>query len=103
MKVHHYPKLLMLGCLLLLTGCGEDQSDQTGTDSDTSAVSSESESQQEDEVVEFVDSYEKMFAPRKPKVGDVIEGVSAFDENGERFDIEQARGKPTVLVFGCLT
>lgn len=102
MKVHLNPKLLMLGCLLMLAGCG-DSTDSPGTKLDTSDVASDSEPPQEDETVEFVERYERMFAPRKPKVGDVMEGIAAYDENGERFELEQTRGKPTVIVFGCLT
>lgn len=106
MKVHYYPKLLMLGCLLWLTGCGGGENPQSGADSDKSTVSadaSQSNASQENEVVEFTEGYERMFAPRKPKVGDVVEGISAYDEDGEAFDLGQLRGKPTVIVFGCLT
>jgi cytochrome oxidase Cu insertion factor (SCO1/SenC/PrrC family) len=55
------------------------------------------------QVEEFADRYEKMFAPRDPKVGSTVADVSAFDEDGNEFALKQTRGKHTVLVFGCLT
>lgn len=58
---------------------------------------------QQDGVIEFADKYEQMFAKREPLMGSVIEGVSAYDEKGNPFDLESTRGKYTVLVFGCLT
>lgn len=54
--------------------------------------------------VEFAARYEKMFARRKPLLGDSIAGdLAAFDENGKEFRFETTRGKYTVIVFGCLT
>ena len=55
------------------------------------------------EEVEFVDQYEKKFAARDPKLGQTMPDASAFDENGNPFELNQTRGKYTVIVFGCLT
>lgn len=55
------------------------------------------------EEVEFVDRYEKKFAARDPKLGQTMPDASAFDENGNPFELNQTRGKYTVIVFGCLT
>ncbi len=55
------------------------------------------------EAVEFVDQYEKKFAARDPKLGQTMPDASAFDENGNPFQLNQTRGKYTVIVFGCLT
>ena len=54
-------------------------------------------------VKEFADRYDERFRTMKPLVGEMLPAVKAWDANGEEFDFAQARGKYTVLVFGCLT
>jgi len=36
-------------------------------------------------------------------VGQQMPDVTVYDENGEKFPLSRAKGKHTVLVFGCLT
>jgi hypothetical protein len=52
---------------------------------------------------EFADIYNERFAPKKPVVGDTIENLIAFDEDGNELDFADLRGKYTVINFGCLT
>lgn len=61
------------------------------------------EAPQKPAVVEFADRYEKMFASRKPKVGDQIPDIIAFDERGKELSLSSTNGKYRVIVFGCLT
>lgn len=55
------------------------------------------------EIVEFIDRYERRFAAREPKVGDLIEEFEAYDGAGERFQFRRTHGQYRVIVFGCLT
>jgi hypothetical protein len=52
---------------------------------------------------EFADRFNERFAGQKPLVGDVVEDLIAFDENGKELDFAELRGKYTVINFGCLT
>lgn len=52
---------------------------------------------------EFVDKYNKMFMQRPPLLDKEMGDVIAYDENGKSFNLKDARGKYTVLTFGCLT
>lgn len=53
---------------------------------------------------EWVEGFEKRFATRKPLLGETIaEDLAAFDGQGKEFRFAAARGKYTVVVFGCLT
>ena len=54
-------------------------------------------------VTEFADGFNKRFKRRKPKLGSEIKDLIAFDENGDKLNFEDLRGKYTVLNFGCLT
>ena len=39
-----------------------------------------------------------------PSVGDPLPDLTVFDENGTAFPLrEKLKGKPAVIVFGCLT
>ena len=58
---------------------------------------------QQQKVVEFADQFEKRFAGRPPMLGSLLADASAFDEQGNPFELSQTRGKFTVFVFGCLT
>lgn len=67
-------------------------------------VTKEPQTSVKPEPVEFVDRFEKMFAGRRPKLGDTIdEGLSAYDASGKPFSFASTRGKHAVIVFGCLT
>jgi hypothetical protein len=52
---------------------------------------------------EFADQFNERFAGRKPVVGDTIDNLVAFDEDGAELDFADLRGKYTVINFGCLT
>ena len=54
-------------------------------------------------IIEFADKYNRDFAEKDPRVGETLPAVSAFDEQGQPFDLDQLKGKYSVLVFGCLT
>ena len=45
----------------------------------------------------------QQFGSSLPQVGRVLPNVTAYDENGGEFSLNQLRGKYAVLVFGCLT
>ena len=57
----------------------------------------------ENHPVEFADRYNAQFEPVDPKLGSTIRDLVAFDENGKAININQLKGKYTVLTFGCLT
>ena len=45
-----------------------------------------------------------VLAPALPQIGDRLPDVTAFDEEGKAFPLrEKLKGKPVVIVFGCLT
>lgn len=91
MDANRFQKLLALSGMLWLLGVTSVWASPFPQDSD------------QEEVVEFADRYERSFAKRDPLVGTMVADVTAYDENGEVFSLKQTRGKPTVLVFGCLT
>ena len=53
--------------------------------------------------VEFVEGMNKEFLTRKPSIGEAIENVKVFDQDGNEFELNSTQGKHTVLIFGCLT
>ena len=53
--------------------------------------------------VEFVEGMNRRFLGKDPKIGSVVEEVTAFTSEGEEFKLGSTRGKYTVLIFGCLT
>ena len=59
--------------------------------------------QLENEPVEFTDQLNNRFDNQDPKIGTKIEGLVAFDENGNAINFNSFRGKYTVITFGCLT
>ena len=73
------------------------------TEQDPKPNESEKEPEPKKEVVEFAEQYERMFANRDPKLGDMISGVKAYDGDGNPFELDDTRGKYTVIAFGCLT
>ncbi len=54
-------------------------------------------------VAEFTETYNQRFLGKNPKIGTTIDGLMAFDEDGNEFDFDDLRGKYTVINFGCLT
>ena len=38
-----------------------------------------------------------------PQAGDPLLDISVYDAQGDPFELASLKGKPTVLVFGCLT
>ena len=38
-----------------------------------------------------------------PQAGDSLPDITVFDAQGDPFELTSVKGKPTVLVFGCLT
>ncbi len=74
-----------------------------GSESNASTATWIGQQESQDEVVEFADRYERSFAKRDPKVGTSVADVSAYDEKGDPFSLNQVKGKSAVLVFGCLT
>ena len=52
---------------------------------------------------EWADNFDARFLPRNPTIGEPAPEVGGFDEEGYLFDLNETRGKHTVIVFGCLT
>ena len=53
---------------------------------------------------EFVDRFNNRFKDQDPRAGaQVLDGVAAFDESGDPFELDSLKGKHSVIVFGCLT
>ena len=52
---------------------------------------------------EFVERMDREFLTRKPLIGEFVEDVEFFDEDGNAMRLGSTRGKYTVLIFGCLT
>jgi hypothetical protein len=50
-----------------------------------------------------VEQMNKSYLRKKPRIGMKLGDLTAFDENGDKFDFEDLRGKHAVIVFGCLT
>ena len=84
-----------LSSLVLLSGCGRN---------DAIAMSPLGPQEPEQsQVIEFADRFERRFAVADPQINTMVEEFTAYDEDGEPFEMGQVRGKPTVMVFGCLT
>jgi peroxiredoxin len=43
------------------------------------------------------------FEARTPAIGDPMPDLSAYDEEGGKFELSSLKGGYSVLVFGCLT
>lgn len=53
---------------------------------------------------EWAEKFNQRFERRPPlRDAQVFDGLTAFDEQGEKLDFESLKGKHTVIVFGCLT
>ncbi len=52
---------------------------------------------------EFESSYNQRFLQRKSMLGQTAPDVRLFQADGQPWKLSVTRGKPTVLVFGCLT
>ena len=52
---------------------------------------------------EFVDSSNRRYLNRDPKIGSLVPDIQAWDATGNEFQLGSTRGKYTVIIFGCLT
>ena len=59
--------------------------------------------QQTEETQEWTEKYDAGFLKRHPMLGETPENLQAFQQDLQPFQLHSLRGKPTVLVFGCLT
>jgi hypothetical protein len=46
---------------------------------------------------------DRQFAQNRPRMGETLPDVVGYDEQGTEVHIASFSGKPTVIVFGCLT
>ncbi len=52
---------------------------------------------------DFMQARSERFEARTPAIGDPMPDLSAYDENGGKFELSSLKGGYSVLVFGCLT
>jgi len=52
---------------------------------------------------DFMQARRDRFEASTPAIGDPMPDLSAYDEDGARFELSSLKGSYTVLVFGCLT